>query len=308
MHGGPYVRISLSARLRVWCCVEHGDSGEDFAQDVFKIELLLAHVLNLLRARGLAFDGDGPCIAEAMKLGEDGLEVHQPFADQHFFAELAWVGGPAAVFGMNAADMRAEDVDRVDRIGFAVKDQVGGIETDSEVRQVDIANHARHGRRRLLTGLHEEVLAVAATMLRDGANGLDRAWIFRVGWIFWNETAMCLHLADAEQLGEIGNLAKCIDASSACGGRNKADGGRAAKEVPLERRWANDFDGGGNDVVFRKQVLELVGELRRESTADISVERKKAVGEAEIVDAANRGFGCFERTDEQSQGHRLEAG
>ena len=73
-------------------------------------------------------------------------------------------------------------------------------------------------------------------MLGDGADGFDGAGIERIGGIFRDEAAVGLHLGNAEQLGEIGNLAQGVDARGTGFGRNQADGGGPAQEVPFQRR------------------------------------------------------------------------
>ena len=190
------------------------------------------------------------------------LKSTRPCADQHFFAELAGIGRPAAVLGVDAAHVRAEDVDRVDRICLAVEDEVGGVEADGEVGHGHVANHARHGGRRLLAGFHQEVLPVALAVLGDGANGFDGAGIESVGGIFGNEAAVGLDLGYAEQLGEVGDLAQSVDASGAGCRRHEADGGRAAAVKFHSSGWrADDFDRGGDEIVFCEQVLKLCGNV-----------------------------------------------
>jgi hypothetical protein len=104
------------------------------------------------------------------------------------------VGGPEAVFGMDAADMGTKDVDRLDRIGLAVKKQVGGVEADAEVGHGHVVDGAQHGGRCLLARLHQEVLAVALAVLGDGADGFDGLRVERIGRILGNKAAMGLHL------------------------------------------------------------------------------------------------------------------
>ena len=72
-----------------------------FLDYVFEINLLLANVFDLLRARSFALNADGAGVTETMKLGEDLAESHQSFADRNLFAKLVRVGGPAAIFGMH---------------------------------------------------------------------------------------------------------------------------------------------------------------------------------------------------------------
>ena len=61
-------------------------SGEDFAKDVFEIDLFVADVFDLLRAAGFAFDGDGSGVTETTQLGEDFFEINEALADEHLFA------------------------------------------------------------------------------------------------------------------------------------------------------------------------------------------------------------------------------
>jgi hypothetical protein len=82
----------------------------------------------------------------------------------------------------------------------------------------------------------------------------------------------------------------------------------AAQEVPLERRGAYDFNSGGDYVVFGEQVFELSGELWSKASADVTVEREKAVGEAEIMNAADGGFWGAKWRNEEAKGHGLEWG
>ena len=56
-----------------------------------------------------------------MKFGEDGAEVNHAFAHDYLFAQLVGVLRPEAIFGMDIADIGANDVDRSDWIGLAVK-------------------------------------------------------------------------------------------------------------------------------------------------------------------------------------------
>src|SRR5277367_6478258 len=114
------------------------DSGDD----LFEVDFFVLYVFDLLRAFGFALDGDGSGVAEVVEFGEDLFEVDQAFADEDFFAELHWIGGPLAVFGVDAADVRADDVDGVDWIGLAVEDEVGGVQTHTQVWLVRVFDGA----------------------------------------------------------------------------------------------------------------------------------------------------------------------
>ncbi len=166
---------------------------------------------------------------------KDFLEIDEAGADENLFAELVGVGRPAAVLCVDGMDVRAEDVDGVHGIRFAVEDEVGGVKADAEVGQVDVADGARHGGRGLLAGLHEEVLTIARAVPGNLFDRGDGFLVKRVVGIFGDEAAVGLHLLDAEELGEIRGLLERVDAGGAGGARDEADGGGALHEVPHQR-------------------------------------------------------------------------
>lgn len=213
------------------------------AENTLEIDFFLAHIFNLLRPRGFALDGDGAGVAETVQFVEDLEEVDQASADQDLLTEFVGIGRPSAILGMNAADMRAKDVDRINRIGLSVENQIGRVETNREILHVHIANHARHGRGSLLSSFHKEILSIFTAVLGDRANGLHGLRIERVGGVFGDKAAMRLDLRDAEQFGKIRNLAQCVDARPARGWRNKSDGRRAAQEVPNQWLRTYNLDG-----------------------------------------------------------------
>jgi len=199
-------------------------SRKNIAEDVFQVDLFLSDVFDLLRTGGFALNGNSPSVAQAMEFGEDLFEVDQPFADKDLFAEFAGVGGPAAVLGVDAADVRAEDIYGVDRVGLAIKDEIGGVEADREVGHSDIAKHAGHGGRGLLAGLHEEMLTIALADACDLPDRFDGLGIERVGRIFRNEAAVGLYLQDAKLLCKAGDLSEGIDARDAGPRRDETNG------------------------------------------------------------------------------------
>ena len=77
----------------------------------------------------------------------------------------------------------------------------------------------------------------------------------------------------------------------------------ALEEVPDERLGADDLNGGCDDVVAVEVTAESGGERGGEA-ADIGIEREEAVGEAEVVDAADGGFGVRGGGDEEAEGER----
>ena len=106
--------------------------------DALKINLLVLHVFDLLRAGGFAFDGDCAGVAEIVELRDHLHEVDAAGADQDFLTELHRVGGELSILCVNAFHVRANDVRRVHGIRFSVQDQIRGVETDAEVRLVHI--------------------------------------------------------------------------------------------------------------------------------------------------------------------------
>ena len=116
--------------------------------------------------------------------------------------------------------MRAEDVDGVDGVRFAVEDKVGGVQTYPQVGQVYVFDGARHGGWRFLSCLHEEALAVRGAVLGNVLNGEDGFVVERVARVFRDEAAVGLDLRDAEELGEVGGLLEAVDAGGAAVARD----------------------------------------------------------------------------------------
>ena len=168
-----------------------------------------------------------------------------------------------------------------------------------------VAKHPRHGGRRLLAGLHQEVLAVRLAVRGHGADGLHGAGVKRIGRVLRDKSAMRLHLRNAQQFGKIRCLAEGINPRGAHRGRDQPNGGRPAGEVPLEGAGANHFNGCRCQIELRQQIAEQRRKRGRE-VADVSVQRKEAVGEAEIVDTPEDRFGVAGGVDDQAHRHRLQ--
>ena len=230
----------------------------------------------MFRARGFALDGEHAGVSTTWSLVKTARKSTSSLAHQNLFAQLAGVGWPEAVFGMDIADIGTEDVDCIDRIGLAVEDEVGHVEADAQVGHGDVADGAQHGDRRLLARFHQECLAIALAVLGNGADSFDGSRIERVSWILGNKTAMRLHLENANLLGKIGRLAQGIDAGGAGFGRHQADGGRSTGKVPLQGAWTHYLDGSGRELVLRQQIAELSGQGWCKA-ADVLVERRKQV-------------------------------
>src|ERR1700744_774321 len=177
-------------------------------EHLFEVLLFLAEIFDLLGAVGFALDGDGAGITGFAQAFEDLAEVDEAGADEDFFAELVRIGGPAAVFRVHGVDVRAEDGDGIHGIGFAVEDEVGGVEADAEVGLGNIAEGTRHGGRRLLAGPHEETLILLGAVLRTLLDGGNSFLVDRAAGILRDEAAVRLDLMLAEEFGEIRYLPK----------------------------------------------------------------------------------------------------
>src|SRR5215472_16055444 len=119
-----FISASGDAAPPVFCSFSMRRLRLHLVEYLLEVQLLLAYILDLLRTRRFALDGHSALVAKPVQLGEDTPEIHQAFANQHLFAELAGVGGPLAVLGMNAAHVRAKDIDCVNRIRLAVQDKI----------------------------------------------------------------------------------------------------------------------------------------------------------------------------------------
>src|SRR5580698_5072832 len=98
-------------------------SSQNFVQYSLQIKLLLPHIFNLLRTRRFSLDGDGAGVAEFVQCSEYGFEIDQSLADHDFFAKLAGISWPLAIFRMHAANVRAKDDGGVNRVRLAVENQ-----------------------------------------------------------------------------------------------------------------------------------------------------------------------------------------
>ena len=91
-----------------------------------------------------------------MQFGYNFFKVNLALADRRFVAEFMTILGVDAVFDMQIADILAENVQRVDRIAFTVKNDICGIEVDTQVWQSDIFDSAEQCYRSFLSGFEPE--------------------------------------------------------------------------------------------------------------------------------------------------------
>ncbi len=239
-----------------------------------------------------------------MQAGKHLGEINLTLTDEHLLPQLVGVGGPPAVFRVRGLHVRAQNLERVDGIRFAVEDEVGRVQPHAKRRMVHILNHPQHGGGRLLAGLHEEALAVRAAVYGQFVNGGDRLRVERILRVFRNEAAVRLHKADAETRSEVGALLERVDARGASGARHDANGGGAFDKVPLQRLRIDHLGCGGHHVVAIQQTCELLCQRRRE-VAEVAIQRKKAGGEAKPADHCNLLFRIGKGLDQQAERHGL---
>ena len=99
-----------------------------------------------------AVDDDLAGEAETVQSSDDPRKIDLPRADRHLLPELPAIRGVEPVLGVEVADVPAEHVERVERVGLAVEDQVGRIEIHGDVRQVQLFEERPQGVRRFLAG------------------------------------------------------------------------------------------------------------------------------------------------------------
>ena len=169
----------------------------------------------------------------------------------------------------------------VDGIRFSVQDQIGGVETDAEVRLVDVFERARERGGSFLAGLHQEILAVGGAVLRDFADRENGFVVERVARIFGDEAAMRLHARDAEHFREVGSLLQRVDAGGTTLARHEADRRGPVEKIPHEASGTHDFGACGDDAVLLEQAVQLLREQRCEFS-DVAVEREETIRESQV--------------------------
>src|SRR5262249_3774855 len=158
-------------------------------------------------------DGNGAAVVNFLQPSDDTRKINLSFAYGNFLAEFSRVGGPEAVFGVDALDVRREDFNCVDRIGLAVHDDVGDINVAALIVEADIAHGAHERDGSFLAGFVAEVLAVAVAVLSDFAHGVNRFLVDRVVGIFGDEAGVGLQRGNVTAGGKIGGG---FDVGDAC--------------------------------------------------------------------------------------------
>src|ERR1700722_12255304 len=132
---------------------------------------------------------------------------------------------------MDSLHQRAEDLQRIHRIGLAIENEVGGVKVYAVIVESHVVDGAVEGDGRFLAGLAAEVLAIAAAIVGHRADSFDGFLIYRIVGVFWDKSAVSLDGGHAALFGKVGSLLDLGNAGFAILARDQADGERAAVEV-----------------------------------------------------------------------------
>src|SRR2546425_7107690 len=274
--------------------------SSELSDEPFQVDFRGANVLDLLGAGNLALDGDRTVVVQLLQARDDPRKIHLAFADRHFLAQLPRVRRPETVFGMNSLDIGREDLDGVDRIRFAVEDEVGKIKVNALIVEADVLYRANERDGCFLPGLIAEVLRVAPAVLHHVAHRCDRLLVYRVVGIFWNEPGVTLHRGDAACFGKIRGLLHPSDARGARVAGNDADRQRSFVKIPHLATWSSNHDGGRLDVV----LAERLQESRAQSLLEI-LHVHLTGGQAEVMHLGNGCLRIFSDSDDETKTQRL---
>src|SRR5207253_9995555 len=144
-------------------------------------------------AGNLALDSDRTLVVELLQARDDPRKIDLALPDGHFLPQLSRVRRPKTVFGMNALDIRREDLDGVERIGFAVEDEVGKIKVDALIVETNVLYHPHERNWSFLTGFIAEVLTVAPAIFHHIAHRRHRFHVYGIVGILRNEPCVTLH-------------------------------------------------------------------------------------------------------------------
>src|ERR1035438_2518289 len=256
--------------------------------------------VNVSSTGDLALDGERAAVSNFLQALDEGRKVDLALADGHFAPQLARAGGVESVLGVDSLHQRAENVEGVNRIGLAVKDEVGGVEVHADVVEAHVMDGAVERDGRFLAGFAAEVLAVAAAVVGHGADGLDGFLVDGIVRIFGDESAVGLDGWDAALFGEIRGLLDLRDARVAVFARHQADSEWTFIEVVDLGAGAARDQRSGLDLVLVEGGAQSCGHAGVEGA-----HARLAGGDAEAVDFANGGFGIAAGGDDEAE---LEAG
>src|SRR5579862_739470 len=262
-----------------------------------------AHIFQLLRAGNLAFDGDRAAIVDFFQALEDAREIDFTFADGDFIAKVMRIGGPQAILGVDALDVRREEFNGVYRIGFAIEDEIGEIKIDALIFQADVVDGANQRNRGFLSGFVAEVLAITAAVFGDFAHGGDGFLVERIVGIFGDEPAMSLHGGNVAADSEIRRGFEVGDAGRAGVARNEADGQGAVVEIPGFLAGTADDQGSGFNAGAVERLAKRFGEGRLKVVLHVNL----AGGDAEVLEFGHGGIGIWLDAEDEAEAERLFA-
>ncbi len=221
-----------------------------------------------------------------MKVLEDRCEIDAAGTDQHLLAQLHGVGGPLAVFRMDTLHVRADHRDRIDRIGFPIENQVRRIQPHAQIWPVHILDRPLHRRGRFLPGLHQKVLSIRRTVVRNRTNRFDRLAIERITRILGDKAAMRLHAWNPQHLGEIRRLLQRVDPRCPRCRRHKTNRRRPIQKVPHQASRPHDLSAGCGHLILFEQCAQFLRQ-RFAELANVSIEREETGGQAQLLYSRN---------------------
>src|SRR5208337_869548 len=120
-------------------------SPYDSRNQLLQVLLFLPNVGHLPGTRNFPLNSKRSIVTEFLQARNKLGEIRLPLADGNFFAQLLRVSGKESIFGVGATHELADHVQRVERIPFAVKDQVGGVQVDELVVDSHVGDGPKQG-------------------------------------------------------------------------------------------------------------------------------------------------------------------
>ena len=160
-------------------------------------------IRQLLLAVDFAFDRYIGVVSERMQLFKECAEIHPAVSKADLFTQIVAVGRIHAILGVEIADIGSENIECVYRIGFAVQDEIRGVEIDAEIVTVHRLKTAQESHGCFLPCLKKQMLSVFPAVQRDSAHSVAEALIFRVARILRNKPHMGDDVRNAERRGKV---------------------------------------------------------------------------------------------------------
>ena len=133
---------------------------------------------------------------------------------------------------MYAHDVFTENVQRVARVCFTVKQKVCGVKVDSEVARVDGKNGPQKRYGCFLSRFEQQILPVVFAVLRDFANRLHDAGILVCGRVFGQKSHVSHNVSNVYFLGKIRPAFKIFYSLFARPYRHKPQSVISVHEIP----------------------------------------------------------------------------